>query len=601
MPTAKTQSARRAPRLSRQRPPPGLSVEQWQAGLRRQFGREQDFAVENLGRHPFFSDFEVRNAEARTRYRVTIRGLDPALNDCTCPDHATNALGTCKHIEFVLERLSRRRGARTAFARGHQPAYSELRLSTVGPRTLQFRPGAECPGPLRRAAARLFDEQGGWRLGDEGLDALEGFIAQAQRAGHELRVREDVRGDVAGRRDALDRRARLETLFPGGAGDRRLARLLETRLYPYQAQGILFAVRAGRALIADEMGLGKTVQAIGAMELLARHFGVSRVLVVCPVSLKFQWQSEIRRFCGRDARVVTGLQPLRQQAYAADDFCKITNYETLRADLDLIAAWSPDLVIVDEAQRIKNWNTIAARALKRIDSPYALVLTGTPVENRLEELVSIVQFVDQHRLGPTWKLQHEHQLSDDHGRVIGYTGLERIGQALEPIMIRRRKAEVLTQLPSRTDQDLLVPMTLQQRAHHDENAGIVARIVERWKRMGFLTEKDQLRMTCALQAMRMACNSTWLLDRETDHGFKADELMSLLDGWLPDPDVKVVVFSQWVGTQDIVVRRLEARGIAATWASTAACRPSVGASASSASGRTRSAASSCRPTPAAPG
>ena len=107
--------------------------------------------------------------------------------------------------------------------------------------------------------------------------------------------------------------------------------------------------------------------------------------------------------------------------YRPDDFCKITNYEKLEPDLDLIAAWAPDLVIVDEAQRVKNWNTIAARALKRIDSPYAIVLTGTPLENKLEELISIVQFVDQHRLGPTWKLLHEHQVKDDGGRVIGYT------------------------------------------------------------------------------------------------------------------------------------------------------------------------------------
>ncbi len=114
-------------------------------------------------------------------------------------------------------------------------------------------------------------------------------------------------------------------------------------------------------------------------------------------------------------------------------------------DLDLIAAWAPDLVIVDEAQRVKNWNTIAARALKRVDSPYAIVLTGTPLENKLEELISIVQFVDQHRLGPTWKLLHEHQVKDDAGRVTGYTGLEKIGQTLAPVMIRRRKSEVLRQ------------------------------------------------------------------------------------------------------------------------------------------------------------
>ena len=161
-------------------------------------------------------------------------------------------------------------------------------------------------------------------------------------------------------------------------------------------------------------------------------------------------------------RVINGGRAQRQKDYAQDDFCKITNYEKLRSDLDLIAAWSPELVIVDEAQRVKNWNTIAARALKRIDSPFAIVLTGTPLENKLEELISIVQFVDQHRLGPTWKLLHEHQVKDEAGRVTGYTGLEKIGQTLAPVMIRRRKSEVLRQLPSRTDQNLFVPMTEMQ-------------------------------------------------------------------------------------------------------------------------------------------
>ena len=218
-------------------------------------------------------------------------------------------------------------------------------------------------------------------------------------------------------------------------------------------------------------------------------------------------------------------------------------------------------MIVDEAQRIKNWNTIAARALKRIDSPYALVLTGTPLENKLEELISIVQFVDQHRLGPTWKLLHEHQVKDEIGRVTGYTGLEKIGETLAPIMIRRRKSEVLTQLPSRTDQNLLVPMTEMQMVHHQENADIVARIVQRWRKTKFLSDKDQRRLTCALQNMRMSCNSTYLLDQETDHGVKADELAALLDGLFVQPDAKAVVFSQWTRTHDIVIRRLEERGI----------------------------------------
>jgi SNF2 family DNA or RNA helicase len=320
-------------------------------------------------------------------------------------------------------------------------------------------------------------------------------------------------------------------------------------------------VRAGRALVGDEMGLGKTIQAIAAAEILARHFGVSRVLVISPTSLKYQWQSELARFSGRDARVVSGGRAQRQKDYARDDFCKITNYEKLKPDLDLIAAWEPELVIVDEAQRVKNWNTIAAKALKRIDSPYAIVLTGTPLENKLEELISIVQFVDQHRLGPTWKLLHEHQVKDESGRVTGYTGLEKIGETLAPVMLRRRKSEVLLQLPRRTDQNLLVPMTELQTAYHEENAEVVRRIVMRWRKMKFLSDTDQRRLTCALQNMRMSCNSTFLLDHETNHGVKADELAALFDGQFVQPEVKAVVFSQWTRTHEIVIRRLEARGI----------------------------------------
>ncbi|MCF6109410.1 DEAD/DEAH box helicase [Mesorhizobium muleiense] len=331
------------------------------------------------------------------------------------------------------------------------------------------------------------------------------------------------------------------------------------------AEGALFAVRTGRALIADDMGLGKTIQAIAAAEILARHFGVSKVLVVCPTSLKYQWQSEIMRFSGREgenaARVINGGRAQRLMDYAFDDFCKITNYEKLKPDLDLISAWGPELVIIDEAQRVKNWNTIAARALKRIDSSYAIVLTGTPLENKLEELVSIVQFVDQHRLGPTWKLLHEHQVKDDAGRVTGYTGLEKVSQTLAPVMIRRRKSEVLRQLPSRTDQNLLVPMTEMQTLYHQENADVVAKIVQRWRKTRFLSDKDQRRLTCALQNMRMSCNSTYLLDQETDHGVKADELAALFEDLFAEPDAKAVVFSQWTRTHDIVIRRLEARGL----------------------------------------
>ncbi len=543
-------------RLSRTRRPHGLEAADWQTALRRQFGREQAYTLENLGHEPVFSEFRVHNPQGGTRYRVAIRGSALGCNFCSCPDFATNDLGTCKHIEFTLARLASKRGVKASLARGFEPEYSEIWLDYAGARQVRFRGGKGCPPALLARARQLFDATAGWALPRDRFEGLEGLLRAAADSGHELRCHNDVWQFVAQLRDGERRQQALREAYPKGAQDKALARLLKVKLYPYQAEGALFAARAGRALIGDEMGLGKTIQAIAAAELFARHFGVSRVLVVCPTSLKHQWKNEFARFAEREVQVIHGLRGKRETQYLEDAFCKITHYETLARDADLIDAWAPELVIADEAQRIKNWNTIAARALKRIASPYAIVLTGTPLENRLEELISIVQFVDRHRLGPTWRLLDEHQKRDDAGRVIGYHALDRIGQTLAPVMLRRRKAEVLTQLPERVDSRIFVPLTPQQRLHHDENGDIVARIVSRWRKTGFLSDADQRRMMIALQYMRMACNSTWLIDHETDHGQKVDELMTVLDELLEDGSAKAVIFSQWLGTHELIQRRL---------------------------------------------
>lgn len=565
-PTKRAKAAKPTePRLSRTRRPLELEVVDWQTALRRQFGREQNFGLENLGQEPVFSDFRVSNPDSGTHYRVAIRALAPGHNFCTCLDYATNDLGTCKHIEFTLAKLQAKRGAKAALARGFQPGFSEIWLDYAGERRVRFSTGADCPDTVLRRAKSLFDADAGWALRKDQQGALEPLLQAAQTSGHELRCRDDVWRFIAQLRDAERRHAALKEAYPKGVKDKALTRLLKVKLYPYQAEGALFAALAGRSLIGDEMGLGKTIQAIAAAELFARHFGVSRVLVVCPTSLKHQWMNEIERFTDRSVQVIHGLRAQRQLQYREDVFCKITNYETLVRDADLIDAWAPELVIADEAQRIKNWNTIAARALKRIASPYAVVLTGTPLENRLEELISIVQFVDQHRLGPTWRLLDEHQTRDEVGRVIGYRALDRIGQTLAPVMLRRRKAEVLTQLPARVNNRIFVPLTPQQRVHHDENGTIVSRIVQRWRKTGYLSDSDQRRLQCALQNMRMACNSTFLLDHETDYGNKVDELMTLLDEVLEDPAAKVVVFSQWLGTHTLIERRLAMRAEGAIW------------------------------------
>ncbi len=543
--------------LSRTIRPPDMTLHAWQLGLRQQIAQTQELTVRNTGGEPVFSEFMVTNPATRRTYRVAIRGEAPGMNYCTCPDYAVNTLGTCKHIEKVLHRL-RQRHARVLRA-GYQPPFAEVFVRYGAQRRIMFSPGRDCPDGLIRLARRYFDEHN--VLDGDACLEFNRFLEAARRHGdHPLRVYEDAAALLAEMRDAHRRHAQLKAKY-GRLNAGIWGSLLKVSLYPYQREGALFASRMGRAIIADEMGLGKTIQAIAAAEILARECGVERVLIVCPTSLKYQWQHEIGQFSRRPATVIEGLTHVRASAYAAaEGFFKITNYDVIRRDLPAIAKWSPDLVILDEAQRIKNWQTRTAQSVKRLDSRYAIVLTGTPLENRIDELHSIVEFVDRHRLGPLFAFKAAHEiLEEDSSKVIGYQHLGRLNGTLAPILIRRQKAEVLRQLPPRMDKNVLVPMTDQQWVPHRENQEIVARIVAKWRRYRFLTEADQLRLRIALQYMRMSCDSTYLVDHQTRHQTKLDELERVLEEILERPEAKVVIFSQWVRMNELVAERLEER------------------------------------------
>ncbi len=546
---------RKVTKVSRTRKPEEMSLEQWQVALRRQFAEKQDLRIANVGSEPIFSEFQVVNPQTGGQYRVAIRGHGLGDNYCSCPDFAVNTLGTCKHIEFVLGALRRKRGGRKAFTEGFHPAYSEVYLRYGAQRAVVFKPGTECPAELLRLARRYFDRAGVLRA--EAYMRFDTFLNRADEIQYDLRRYDDALDFIAQVRDRTHLAGRLDKMFPAGIRGKAFDSLLKVSLYPYQREGVLFAARAGRCLIADDMGLGKTIQAIGACEVLARAAGVERVLVVCPTSLKYQWKREIETFCDRSAVVVEGLSAARAASYAGDGFFKIVNYDVIHRDVEAIRRWEPDVIVLDEAQRIKNWNTRRAKSIKRLDSKYAVVLTGTPLENRLEELHSIVEFVDRFRLGPMFRFLAKHQQTDDNGRVIGYRNLDKIGRTLEPVLIRRTKKQVLKQLPERLDKNYFVPMTAEQMAHHEENREIVAKVVAKWRRLGFLPEADQRRLMIALQNMRMSCNSTYLLDRKTDYGVKADEMVAVLQETFEHPNDKAVVFSQWLGTHEILLDRLQ--------------------------------------------
>src|SRR6266568_2435541 len=129
--TAKTKSSPQKPpkmKVSKLHKPADMGLEEWQRQLRKEFGQQQNFRLENRGEHPIFSDFSLTNFQTGRSYKVAIRGDKPGDNYCSCPDYTGNNLGTCKHIEFTLAQLMTRRGAASTFKQGHALPFSEIYL-----------------------------------------------------------------------------------------------------------------------------------------------------------------------------------------------------------------------------------------------------------------------------------------------------------------------------------------------------------------------------------------------------------------------------------------------------------------------------------------
>ena len=289
-------------------------------------------------------------------------------------------------------------------------------------------------------------------------------------------------------------------------------------------------------------------------ELLSRVAGVQRVLIVCPTSLKAQWSSEVQRFCDRDCQLVMGSAEERFLQYDNGCFFTICNYEQVLRDLEPIEQVIWDLIILDEGQRIKNWEAKTSRVIKSLRSRFALVLSGTPLENRLDELYSVVQFIDDRRLGPGFRFFHRHRVVDDKGKVTGYKNLDELRANLQPVLLRRTRASVLQQLPERTTEVVRIPASGEQAELSRENVKRAAQIAAK----RFLTEMDLIRIQQHLLVARMAANSTFLVNKqEPAFSTKLEYLDDLFDQLWQQPDRKAVLFSEWTTMLDLIEKRLE--------------------------------------------
>ena len=518
-------------------------------GERQERARCEKFRVSSSDAAKPWADYTVASALSGKTYRVALRGEERGQSYCSCPDFRTNTLGTCKHILHLLDRV-RRRFPAAARRKPYRNKEAFVHVLYGEEMTLHLQLPDKADPEIASLAGRLAEGP------VDDVRKLVEFVGRMERLGRSVTVYPDAE-DLIQRRLFQQRMSNRMAEIRGASAQHPLrTTLLKIPLLPYQLEGIAFAAGTGRAILADDMGLGKTIQGVGAAEILAREAGISKVLVVCPASLKSQWRNEIQRFCDRSVQLVVGPAVQRAQAYENDAFFTVCNYEQVLRDILAVERTRWDLIILDEGQRIKNWESKTARVIKGLKSPFALVLSGTPLENRLDELHSVMQFVDDRRLPPAFRFFHRHRVVDEKGKVLGYKNLDQLRQRLHGILLRRTRDSVLQQLPPRTTELVRIPATEEQEALHAAHM----RIVQMITRKAYISEMDLLRLQKALLMCRMSANSTFLVEKkQPGYSSKLEYLEELLDGLFAEADRKVLVFSEWTTMLNLIEPLLKAR------------------------------------------
>lgn len=330
---------------------------------------------------------------------------------------------------------------------------------------------------------------------------------------------------------------------------------LKERLRPYQIEGggwlLALAQRKSGGLLADEMGLGKTVQALAMMESMQGPH-----LVVCPSSLVWNWCREATTFVP-NLKVLSIEGTGREERFgriSASDIV-VTSYALLRRDIERYQTLRFSTVILDEAQHIKNPDSQNAKAACALQADARFILTGTPLENSLRDIWSLFDFLLPGYLGSRKDFQERYEkplLEGDRGQL-----WNRLNRRVRPRMLRRKKSELLPDLPEKIEQIVEVELTTSQKAIYTQLQIAARAEVDALKESGGAA---RMRVLTALLRLRQACCDLRLLGKETPDGSaKLDALLELV-GEAVDGGHRVLVFSQFTAMLDLIAPALDEAG-----------------------------------------
>ena len=360
---------------------------------------------------------------------------------------------------------------------------------------------------------------------------------------------------------------------------------LDKVLREYQKRGFLWIKTLNYngfgGILADDMGLGKTLQVIAFLlsEFLEREVNVMEneaglgtntveatarqhekkqrnALIVAPASLVYNWSNEIQRFAPKlMTRMVTGTAAERKKilAEAGNEDVLLTSYDLLKRDISEYEEYKFRCEIIDEAQYIKNANTQAAKAVKKVQADFRLALTGTPVENRLSELWSIFDYLMPGFLYSYKKFREEVEVpvvqnSDEDA-------MKRLQKMIRPFVLRRLKKEVLTDLPDKLEENMFVQLTGEQQKLYDAHVKRMMLMLDKQSEEEFKTSK--ITILAELTKLRQICcdPSLVFVDYKADSA-KVDMCLNMIRNAV-ESGHKILLFSQFTTMLDHLAKRLE--------------------------------------------
>ena len=394
------------------------------------------------------------------------------------------------------------------------------------------------------------------RLGDAAGDAVRFKPSQALLLDALLAERAGER--VAARSDAAYRRRLAELLEDPASRSLDPPDTFQGELRAYQREGLgwfefLRRARIGGCL-ADDMGLGKTVQVLALLDARRRQKAARPSIVVVPKSLVFNWREEAARFTP-ELRVLAYVGPMRRdlKSQLTRTDVVLTTYATLLRDIAFMKDIPFDYAILDEAQAIKNEGSQSAKACRLLDAEHRLAMSGTPIENHLGELWSLFEFLNPGMLGSVASfrsLAHVDDADDLHA----------LQRALRPFILRRTKAQVLSELPEKSEQTLVCELSDAERVRYDELLNHYrATLLREVRQVGI--GRSRMHVLEALLRLRQAALHPGLLDPALRgaESAKFEALIEQLEELLPEGH-KALIFSQFTGLLGLLREALDARG-----------------------------------------